>query len=100
MPKGLLFPFDFGSIPGTNAQDGGPLDALVLMDEPAFCGCLVQSRLLGVIGATQKEKDGKTERNDRLIAVAAESHAHSAIESVTDLDPNLVDEIENFFIFV
>jgi inorganic pyrophosphatase len=98
MPKGLLFPFDFGSIPGTIAQDGDPLDALVLMDEPAFCGCLVQSRLLGVIEATQKEKNGKPQRNDRLIAVAAESHTHSAIKSVTDLDPNLVNEIENFFI--
>ena len=55
MPKGILFPFDFGSIPGTVAQDGDPLDALVLMDEPAFCGCLVlQSRLLGVIEALQK----------------------------------------------
>ena len=98
MPKGLLFPFDFGSIPGTIAQDGDPLDALVLMDEPAFCGCLVQSRLLGVIEALQKEKDGKTERNDRLITVAAESHTHSAIKSVGDLDPTLLEEIENFFI--
>lgn len=98
MPKGMLFPFDFGSIPGTLAQDGDPLDALVLMDEPAFCGCLVQSRLLGVIEATQKEKDGKTERNDRLIAVAAESHTHSALNSIHDLDPTLIKEIENFFI--
>jgi inorganic pyrophosphatase len=59
MPKGILFPFDFGSIPGTVGQDGDPLDALVLMDEPAFCGCLVQSRLLGVIEATKKRKTAK-----------------------------------------
>lgn len=98
MPKGMLFPFDFGSIPGTIGQDGDPLDALVLMDEPAFCGCLVQSRLLGVIEANQKEKDEKTERNDRLIAVAAGSHTHSAIKSVADLDPNMLKEIEDFFI--
>jgi inorganic pyrophosphatase len=98
MPKGMLFPFDFGSVPGTLAQDGDPLDALVLMDEPAFCGCLVKSRLLGVIEATQKEKDGKTERNDRLIAVAAESHTHSAISSIHHLDPNLLKEIEDFFV--
>jgi inorganic pyrophosphatase len=68
------------------------------MDEPAFCGCLVQSRLLGVIEGIQKEKNGKTERNDRLIAVAAESHTHSAISSVGDLDPNLLKEIEDFFV--
>jgi inorganic pyrophosphatase len=98
MPKGMLFPFDFGSIPGTVADDGDPLDALVLMDEPAFCGCLVESRIVGVIEATQKE-DGKTERNDRLIAVAAESHTHKAIKSLSDLDPTLIKEIECFFIF-
>jgi len=98
MPKGLLFPFDFGSIPGTLARDGDPLDALVLMDEPVFCGCLVKSRLVGVIEATQQEKDGKTERNDRLIAIAAESHTHSAIKSIKNLDSNLLNEIEHFFI--
>jgi inorganic pyrophosphatase len=98
MPKGMLFPFDFGSVPGTVAEDGDPLDVLVLMDEPAFCGCLVRSRLLGVIEATQKEKGGKTERNDRLIAVAAESHTHSQIKSITDLDRELLEEIEDFFI--
>ena len=99
MPKGMLFPFDFGSIPGTRAADGDPLDVLVLMDEPAFCGCLVRCRLLGVIEATQKEtKGGKAERNDRLIAVAAESHTHSTIKSLADLDGTLLKEIEEFFV--
>jgi inorganic pyrophosphatase len=97
MPKGMLFPFDFGSIPGTVAEDGDPLDVLVLMDEPAFCGCLVESRLLGVIEATQEE-DGKKERNDRLIAVAAESHTHRKIKSIGDLDSTLLREIEHFFV--
>src|ERR1700757_4797744 len=58
LPKGAVFPFDFGSIPGTTAADGDPLDALILMDEPAFCGCLVCCRLIGVIEATQEEKNG------------------------------------------
>src|SRR6476660_1788985 len=64
LPHGTVFPFDFGSIPGTVAEDGDPLDALVLLDEPAFCGCLIESRLVGVIEAEHSE-DGKTERNDR-----------------------------------
>lgn len=98
MPKGMLFPFDFGSIPGTIESDSDPLDALVLMDEPAFCGCLIRSRLVGVIEATQRENDGKSERNDRLIAVAAGSHTHSAIKSLGDLDSTLLNEIEEFFI--
>ena len=47
LPHGTVFPFDFGSIPGTVAEDGDPLDVLVLMDEPVFIGCLVETRLLG-----------------------------------------------------
>lgn len=46
MPKGMVWPFDFGSIAGTRGEEGDPLDALILMDEPAFCGCYVESRLL------------------------------------------------------
>ena len=82
LPQGALFPFDFGSIPGTIADDGDPVDALILMDEPAFCGCLIESRLVGVIEAEQSE-DGKTERNDRLIAVAAKSQTHVKAQNVT-----------------
>jgi inorganic pyrophosphatase len=44
----------------------------LLMDEPAFCGCVVPSRLIGVIVAEQTERDGETMRNDRLLAVAGQ----------------------------
>jgi inorganic pyrophosphatase len=97
LPKGAVFPFDFGSIPGTVAEDGDPLDVLVLMDEPAFVACLVEVRLLGVIEAEQTE-GGKTERNDRVIAVAAKSHTHGSLKSLRKVDPKLIDEIEHFFV--
>lgn len=97
LPEGTVFPFDFGSIPGTRAQDGDPLDALILMDQPAFTGCLIQCRVLGVIEAEQSEK-AKTERNDRLIAVAAHSHTHASLRSLKKLEPKLLDEIEHFFV--
>lgn len=101
--KGVLavghsFPFDFGFIPQTKGGDGDPLDVLVLMDEQAFAGCLVPSRLIGVIEAEQTEKDGKTERNDRLIAVAAKSKIHENVKSISDLNETLIDQIEHFFI--
>jgi inorganic pyrophosphatase len=101
--KGVLalghsFPFDFGFIPQTKGGDGDPLDVLVLMDEPAFAGCLVPSRLIGVIEAEQTERSGKVERNDRLIALAADSHNHSEIKSINDLNEKLIDEIEHFFV--
>ena len=101
--KGVLtvghsFPYDFGFIPQTKGGDGDPLDVLVLMDEPAFAGCLVPSRLIGVIEAEQTEKNGKTERNDRLIAVASNSKIHANVKSINDLNETLVDQIEHFFI--
>ena len=97
LPTGAVFPYDFGFIPNTRGGDGDPLDVLVLMDEPAFPGCLVQSRLLGVIEAEQTEK-GETERNDRLIAVAANSRTAGHLDSITDLNPEMLDEIEHFFV--
>lgn len=97
LPAGASFPFDFGFVPATLGQDGDPLDVLVLMDEPAFAGCLVPCRLIGVIEANQTERDGRTMRNDRLIAVASNSHTHSHIEDLHDLSANLIEEIEHFF---
>ena len=97
LPVGNVFPFDFGFIPATRGDDGDALDILVLMDEPAFPGCLVPARLLGVIEAEQSEKQ-KTVRNDRLIAVAADSRNHSSVRFLDDLPQNLVHEIERFFV--
>jgi inorganic pyrophosphatase len=51
LPAGAVFPFDFGFVPGTEGGDGDPLDVLVLLDAPAFTGCLVPCRLVGVIEA-------------------------------------------------
>lgn len=97
LPVGAFFPFDFGYIPNTLGGDGDPIDVLVLMDEPAFVGCLIPSRLIGVIEADQTE-DGTTTRNDRLIAVASNSRIHKDIKSINDLNAVLVDEIEHFFV--
>jgi inorganic pyrophosphatase len=49
LPSGMVFPYDFGFVPQTLADDGDPLDVLVLMDMPAFPGCAVVARLIGVI---------------------------------------------------
>ncbi|HEX8748860.1 MAG TPA: inorganic diphosphatase [Pyrinomonadaceae bacterium] len=98
LPAGASFPFDFGFIPSTVGGDGDPLDVLVLMDEPAFAGCLVATRLIGVIEAEQTERDGETTRNDRLIGVAAGSRIHSDVRTLDGLNGNLLDEIEHFFV--
>src|SRR5215213_9695961 len=76
LPAGAVFPFDFGFVPSTLGGDGDPLDVLLLMDEPAFPGCLVEARLLGVVEAEQTERGGERTRNDRLVAVAAKARNH------------------------
>ncbi|MDX6270584.1 MAG: inorganic pyrophosphatase [Acidobacteriota bacterium] len=98
LPAGAVFPFDFGFVPSTTGGDGDPLDVLVLMDEAAFAGCLVEARLIGVIEAKQTERDGKTTRNDRLVAVAANARNHRDVRSLAQLSENLLDEIEHFFV--
>ena len=97
LPEGLSFPFDFGFVPSTMADDGDPLDVMVLMDEPAHVGCVVTVRLIGVIEAQQTE-NGKTRRNDRLIAVAVHSYSHENIQSIAEVNKSLIDQVEEFFI--
>ena len=98
LPAGASFPFDFGYVPGTKGGDGDPVDVLVLMDEPAFPGCVIPARLIGVIEAEQRERDGKTVANDRLIAVAENSWTHRDVESLDDVSERLIEEIEHFFV--
>ena len=96
LPAGAVFPYDFGFVPSTLGQDGDPLDVLVLMDAAAFTGCIVASRLIGVIEAEQTEH-GRTERNDRLVAVATKSITHSSLRDLSDLNEDLLGQIEHFF---
>ncbi len=96
LPSGAVFPYDFGFVPGTLGGDGDPMDVLILMDEPAFVGCLVECRLIGAIQAEQTEGE-KTTRNDRLIAVSSRSRNHKEVREIDQLSPNLVAEIEHFF---
>jgi inorganic pyrophosphatase len=97
LAEGLSFPFDFGFVPSTVAEDGDPFDVMVLMDEPAHVGCVLDVRLIGIIEAQQTE-DGKTTRNDRLIAVAVHSYNHQHLKTVADVNKSLVEQVEEFFV--
>ena len=90
----MVFPFEFGFIPSTLGEDGDPLDILVLMDTPTTTGCLVTARLVGVIEALQTDNESSG-RNDRLIAVATHAHMHGEAKTISDIDPKIVDEIED-----
>src|SRR6202161_3989848 len=97
LPAGMVFPYDFGFLPQTIAPDGDPLDVLLLMDEPAFPGCAVKARLIGVIEGAQL--DGKEQiRNDRLVAVAEVNHMYANIRRLKVLPSTWIKELQDFFV--
>jgi inorganic pyrophosphatase len=96
LPEGMVFPFNFGFIPGTEAEDGDPLDVLIVNEEALVPGCLVKARLIAVIEAEQGKKGEKQVRNDRLVAKAIGKQTPTFMESL-DLDKKTMGEIEYFF---
>lgn len=101
LPLGMTFPYDFGFVPSTEAEDGDAIDVLVLIDEPVAVGTLIEATLIGVIEAEQTEEDEKgkkqTERNDRLLAIGNLSHDYQGINDPKHLRPGTVEQIEAFF---
>lgn len=97
LPAGMSFPLDFGFIPNTLAEDGDPLDVLVIGDEPSAVGCYAQIKILGVIEANQTEK-GETCRNDRLVARIAKSITYGHASHIDDLGKPFVEHLGKFFV--
>jgi inorganic pyrophosphatase len=97
LPAGMAFPYDFGFVPSTKADDGDPVDVLVLMDEPAFPGCILTCRPIGVIEGEQGDKKDK-ERNDRIMAVEQDAHSWVDIKTIDDLGKEFCRELEEFFV--
>jgi inorganic pyrophosphatase len=89
------FPYDFGFVPSTKAEDGDPVDVLVLMDEPAFPGCLLQCRVIGVIEGEEASKKEKV-RNDRIVAVEKANHSFGNVDHIHELGKKFVKELEDF----
>lgn len=96
LPAGMIFPFDFGAIPSTRADDGDALDVLVLTDAPLFVGCLVNVHLIGVIRARQKQ-GRRMIRNDRLLATIETPVNKPAVHNLDELDPQQLRDVEHFF---
>jgi inorganic pyrophosphatase len=97
LPAGLVFPFDFGFIPGTRGDDGDPLDIIIISEVKSFTGCCMDCRIIGAITASQTERDGKTVRNDRFLAVPEVSQLFKDVRSFTDLPQNILAQLEAFF---
>jgi inorganic pyrophosphatase len=93
---GLSYPHGWGFVPSTKADDGDPLDIMVIHDAAAFPGLVVTCRVIGILQIEQKSKH-KSERNDRLFAVPRRSRSERALKDVADLTP-IRQELEKFFI--
>ena len=86
------YPADYGFVPGTLAEDDEPLDALVLLDDPTFPGCLVRVRVVAVFWV--RDENGP---DAKLVCVPADDPRQAHLRELTDLPGHLRSEIGHFF---
>jgi len=86
------YPCDYGFITDTLARDGDPLDALVLVWEPTFPGCLIEAKPVGAF----KMWDEKGP-DEKILCVPIKDPVWSFVETLEDVPPHLLKEIEHFF---
>lgn len=97
LAMGFTFPFPFGLFLSTRADDGDPLDVLLLTDADLPVGSLVRCRLLGGI-AMEESIEGKTKRNDRLLAVPLLRHQDRPPYELLEIPGAELKDIEEFFV--
>jgi inorganic pyrophosphatase len=86
------YPSDYGFVPDTLAEDGDPIDALVLLTEPTFPGCLVHARVIGVFWMHDtKGPDAK------LLCVSADDPRYERMQDLGDVPMHQISEIWHFF---
>jgi inorganic pyrophosphatase len=95
MPPGFSFPFDFGMVPGTKAEDGDAIDVLLLLDGSIHPGIFTDARIIGALKA--KQTSATTNRNDRLLAVVPTCAVFGHYTSVDEIAENTRRQIELFF---
>jgi inorganic pyrophosphatase len=87
------YPQDYGYVENTLGLDGDPLDALVIVREPTFPGCLIESRAVGMYRMTD-EAGG----DDKVLCVPSTDPRADRIHDLDDVSPFLIREIEHFFL--
>ena len=86
------YPCDYGFVEGTLADDGDPLDVLVIISEPTFPGCVVRARPVGALDMTDDKG-----HDYKILAVARDDPRWDETLTLDDLSPHRLREIENFF---
>lgn len=85
------YPAEYGSVPHTLSDDGDPIDAFVLLEEPTFPGCHIRSRAIGMIEMTD-EAGG----DEKLLCVPSSDPRWENTKDITDVDSHLLSEIKHF----
>lgn len=88
----MHYPGDYGFIPGTLAEDGDPLDILVLVDEPSFTGCMMEARPLGLLQMVDSKQN-----DQKVLAVPNRNPRFDSIHTMDQIFPHVRREIEYFF---
>ena len=88
----VQYPYDYGFVPNTLADDGDPLDGMVIMDQPTFPGCVIAARPIGMLEMV----DGG-DRDEKILCVPAEDPRYAQVNSLHDVAPHRLDEIAEFF---
>ena len=86
------YPSDYGFIPDTLALDGDPLDALVLVTEPTFPGCMISARPVGLFKMTDEKGE-----DDKILCIPVRDPLWNHIHELDQVPPHLLLEIEHFF---
>jgi inorganic pyrophosphatase len=93
---GLTYPYDWGFVPSTRADDGDPLDVLLIHDAATYPGLVLRCRPIGILKVLQSS-NGKKERNDRVFAVPDRSPFEGDLQDIRHLPARAIDELEKFF---
>jgi inorganic pyrophosphatase len=88
----VKYPYDYGFVPNTLADDGDPLDGMVLMDEPTFPGCVIAARPIGML-----EMIDGGDRDEKILCVPAADPRYKDIKSIQQISQHRLDEIAEFF---
>ena len=94
---GLHYPFDWGFIPSTMAEDGDPLDALIIHDAVSYPGMIIRCRPVAILEVRQSER-GLTRRNDRVMVAPSESRRQESLDDLRALSYQMREELERFFL--
>jgi inorganic pyrophosphatase len=98
LAQGFVFPFPFGFVPGTRGADGDPIDVLLLTTLDPPLGTVAEATMIGALLVEQSEENKEAVRNDRCIAVPNIHHDDRQIETIQDLPPSELEDIERFFV--